>query len=182
MNYFEVKVKYEKVQEDGKEKKVTESYLVDALSFTECEKRIIEEMKLFVSGEFEVYSIAKTKYEEIIYASIGSKILGNETDKLLKACKNGNGQQQLDQPTDFNYKDIETGWYKTKLVFTSMDDNGKEKQEIHYMLVEGTNIDNAKDNLDEFMKTTMADFKVVTISETPIMDIYKYQNNSQNTI
>jgi len=148
MNYFEVKVKYEKVQEDGKEKKVTESYLVDALSFTECEKRIIEEMKLFISGEFEVYSIARTRYEEIV-----------ETE------------------TDSNIS-----WYKTKLVFTSMDDNGKEKQEIHYMLVEGTNIDNAKDNLDEFMKTTMADFKVVTISETPIMDIYKYQNNAQNAI
>ena len=148
MNYFEVKVKYEKVQEDGKEKKVTESYLVDALSFTECEKRIIEEMKLFISGEFEVYSIARTKYEDII-----------ETE------------------TDSNIS-----WYKTKLVFTSMDDNGKEKQEIHYMLVEGTNIDNAKDNLDKFMETTMADFKVVTISETPIMDIYKYQNNAQNAI
>ena len=148
MNYFEVKVKYEKVQEDGKEKKVTESYLVDALSFTECEKRIIEEMKLFISGEFEVYSIARTKYEDII-----------ETE------------------TDSNIS-----WYKTKLVFTSMDDNGKEKQEIHYMLVEGTNIDNAKDNLDKFMETTMADFKVVTISETPIMDIYKYQNNAENAI
>jgi len=148
MNYFEVKVKYEKVQEDGKEKKVTESYLVDALSFTECEKRIIEEIKLFISGEFEVYSIARTKYEDIIEI---------ETDSNIS-------------------------WYKTKLVFTSMDDNGKEKQEIHYMLVEGTNIDNAKDNLDEFMKTTMADFKVVTISETPIMDIYKYQNNAQNAI
>jgi hypothetical protein len=148
MNYFEVKVKYGKVQEDGKEKKVTESYLVDALSFTECEKRIIEEMKLFISGEFEVYSIARTKYEDIIEI---------ETDSNIS-------------------------FYKTKLVFTSMDDNGKEKQEIHYMLVEGTNIDNAKDNLDEFMKTTMADFKVVTISETPIMDIYKYQNNAQNAI
>lgn len=148
MNYFEVKVKYEKVQEDGKEKKVTESYLVDALSFTECEKRIIEEMKLFISGEFEVYSIARTKYEDIIEI---------ETDSNIS-------------------------WYKTKLVFTSMDDNGKEKQEIHYMLVEGTNIDNAKDNLDEFMKTAMADFKVVTISETPIMDIYKYQNNAQNAV
>ena len=148
MNYFEVKVKYEKVQEDGKEKKVTECYIVDALSFTECEKRIIEEMKLFIFGEFEVSSIAKTKYEEIVEI---------ETDSNIS-------------------------WYKTKLVFTSMDDNGKEKQEIHYMLVEGTNIDNAKDNLDKFMKTSMADFKVVTISETPIMDIYKYQNNAQNAI
>ena len=148
MNYFEVKVKYEKVQEDGKEKKVTESYLVDALSFTECEKRIIEEMKLFISGEFEVYSIARTKYEDIIEI---------ETDSDIS-------------------------WYKTKLVDSIFDDNGKEKLVAHYLLVAGTSIDNAKDNLDEFMKTSMADFKVVTISETPIMDIYKYQNNVQNGI
>ena len=148
MNYFEVKVKYEKVQEDGKEKKVTESYLVDALSFTECEKRIIEEIKLFTSGEFEVYSIARTKYEDIVEKGTNSDIR----------------------------------WYKTKLVDSIFDDNGKEKLVAHYLLVEGTNIDNAKDNLDEFMKTTMADFKVVTISETPIMDIYKYQNNAQNAI
>ena len=148
MNYFEVKVKYEKVQEDGKEKKVTESYLVDALSFTECEKRIIEEMKLFISGEFEVYSIARTKYEDIV-----------------------------EKETDSNIS-----WYKTKLVDSLFDDNGKEKLVAHYLLVEGTSIDNAKDNLDEYMKTSMADFKVVTISETPIMDIYKYQNNVQNGI
>ena len=148
MNYFEVKVKYEKVQEDGKEKKVTESYLVDALSFTECEKRIIEEMKLFISGEFEVYSIARTKYEDIV-----------------------------EKETDSNIS-----WYKTKLVDSLFDDNGKEKLVAHYLLVEGTSIDNAKDNLDEYMKTSMADFKVVTISETHIMDIYKYQNNVQNGI
>ena len=148
MNYFEVKVKYEKVQEDGKEKKVTESYLVDALSFTECEKRIIEEMKLFTSGGFEVYSIARTKYEDIV-----------------------------EKETDSNIS-----WYKTKLVDSVFDDNGKEKLVAHYLLVEGTNIDNAKANLDKFMETTMADFKVVTISETQIMDIYKYQNNAQNGI
>ena len=148
MNYFEVKVKYEKVQEDGKEKKVTESYLVDALSFTECEKRIIEEMKLFISGEFEVYSIARTKYEDIVE---------KETDSNISR-------------------------YKTKLVDSLFDDNGKEKLVAHYLLVEGTSIDNAKDNLDEYMKTSMADFKVVTISETHIMDIYKYQNNVQNGI
>ena len=148
MNYFEVKVKYEKVQEDGKEKKVTESYLVDALSFTECEKRIIEEMKLFISGEFEVYSIARTKYEDIVE---------KETDSNISR-------------------------YKTKLVDSLFDDKGKEKLVAHYLLVEGTSIDNAKDNLDEYMKTSMADFKVVTISETHIMDIYKYQNIAQNGI
>ena len=53
-NWYECKVKYEKTLENGIQKKVTEAYLVDALSFTEAENRIIEEMKPYISGEFEV--------------------------------------------------------------------------------------------------------------------------------
>ena len=79
-NHFEVKVKYEKVQEDGKEKKVTESYLVNALSFTECEARIIKEMESYISGEFEVAAIKKTKYESIIKST-------NESDDKWFKCK-----------------------------------------------------------------------------------------------
>lgn len=58
-NFFECKIRYEKVMEDGKNKKVTEPYLVDALSFTEAEKRIIEEMKPFITGEFTVEAIKR---------------------------------------------------------------------------------------------------------------------------
>ena len=43
-NWFECKIRYEKVMENGMNKKVTEPYLVDALSFTEAESRIIEEI------------------------------------------------------------------------------------------------------------------------------------------
>ena len=50
-NWFECKIRYEKVMENGMNKKVTEPYLVDALSFTEAEARIIEEMTPFISGE-----------------------------------------------------------------------------------------------------------------------------------
>ena len=56
-NWFECKVRYEKIMEDGKNKKVTEPYLVDALSFTEAEARIIEEMTPYISGEFSVSDI-----------------------------------------------------------------------------------------------------------------------------
>ena len=48
--WFECKIRYEKVQEDGLQKKVTEGYVVDALSFTEAEERIIEEMASYISG------------------------------------------------------------------------------------------------------------------------------------
>lgn len=38
--------------ENGKERKVTEKYLIDALSVTEAEARLIEEMSPFISGDF----------------------------------------------------------------------------------------------------------------------------------
>ena len=63
--WFECKVQYEKVMEDGRQKKVTELYTVDALSFTDAEARIIEEMSAYISGEYEVKDIKKAKYKEI---------------------------------------------------------------------------------------------------------------------
>ena len=63
--WFECKVQYEKVMEDGRQKKVTELYTVDALSFTDAEARIIKEMSAYISGEYEVKDIKKAKYKEI---------------------------------------------------------------------------------------------------------------------
>ena len=63
--WFECKIRYEKVMENGMEKKVTETYLVDALSFTEAEARIIEEMTPFISGEFTITDIKRANYSEL---------------------------------------------------------------------------------------------------------------------
>ena len=64
-NWFECKIRYEKVAENGMNKKVTEPYLVDALSFTEAESRIIEEITPFISGEFTVSDIKRANYSEL---------------------------------------------------------------------------------------------------------------------
>ena len=64
-NWFECKIRYEKTMENGMTKKVTEPYLVDALSFTEAEARIIEEMTPFLSGEFTVSDIKRANYSEL---------------------------------------------------------------------------------------------------------------------
>lgn len=63
--WFECKVRYEKTLENGTNKKITELYLVDALSFTEAEAKIIEEMTPFISGEFTVANIKRANYSEI---------------------------------------------------------------------------------------------------------------------
>ena len=67
-NWFECKVRYEKVMEDGLQKKVTEQYVVDALSFSEAEQRIIEEMSAYISGEFEVTDVKKAQYKEVFFS------------------------------------------------------------------------------------------------------------------
>ncbi len=63
--WFECKIRYEKTMPNGMNKKVTEPYLVDALSFTEAEARIIEEMTPFISGEFTVSDIKRANYSEL---------------------------------------------------------------------------------------------------------------------
>ena len=78
-NWFEVKFQYEKTQEDGMQKKITELYTVDAISFTEAEKRIIEEMKVYVSGETFIKSITRAPYGEIFFDDRES------SDKFYKA-------------------------------------------------------------------------------------------------
>lgn len=71
--WFECKIKYEKTAEDAKIVKVSEAYLVDALSFTEAEARITEEMKPFISGEFEVANIRKARIGEMFINENGDK-------------------------------------------------------------------------------------------------------------
>lgn len=68
--WFECKVRYEKTQEDGSEKPVNELYVVDALSFTEAEASIIDNMQVYVSGEFKVANINPTNYNEIFFSDI----------------------------------------------------------------------------------------------------------------
>ena len=63
--WFECKIRYERVMENGMNKKVTEPYLVDALSFTEADARIIEEMTPFISGEFTISDIKRANYSEL---------------------------------------------------------------------------------------------------------------------
>lgn len=67
-NWFICKIRYEKVMEDGLQKKVTEQYVVDALSFTEAEARIIEQMSQYISGEFEVVEIDRCVFKEVFFS------------------------------------------------------------------------------------------------------------------
>lgn len=73
--WFECKVRYEKTQENGNDKLVNELYVVDALSFTEAEASIIDNMAVYVSGELKIANINPANYNEIYFS-------GNDDDDL----------------------------------------------------------------------------------------------------
>lgn len=136
--WFECKVRYEKLQENGAAKKVTEPYLVDALSFTEAEARITEEMTPYISGEFTVSAIKPTKIAEIMWDETGDH------------------------------------WYLTKVAFITIDEKtAGEKRSVSQIMVQAANFKNAVARFEEGMKGTMADYEIVQINETMIMDVYK---------
>ncbi len=78
-DWFEVGIRYDKTMEDGAQKPVTEQYVVDALSFTEAENKITEEMSSYISGDYSVKTIKKATYHEIFFSD------GDKADKWFKA-------------------------------------------------------------------------------------------------
>ena len=70
--WFECKIRYDKTMEDGKIKKVTETYMVDALTFTEAERRFLEEVEPYMSGEYEVAGIRKARIAELMASNDGN--------------------------------------------------------------------------------------------------------------
>ena len=77
--WFECKIRYEKTMEDGLPKKVSEVYVVDALSFSEAEERIMEEMLPYNLVDIEIVDVKIAPYREIFFAD------DNLADQWFKA-------------------------------------------------------------------------------------------------
>ncbi len=67
-DWFETKIRYEKTADDGSQKPVTEQYVVDALSFTEAEAEVIEEMSVYINGDYKITNIKPAPYHEIFFS------------------------------------------------------------------------------------------------------------------
>lgn len=65
-NYFKCVVKLDKVQEDGLVKKVSETYLVDAISHTDAENLVVDNVAPYANGEFEVYAITRASISDVL--------------------------------------------------------------------------------------------------------------------
>ena len=87
--WFECKVRYDRMTENGSVKKVNEPYLVDALTFTEAESRIIEKMTPFISGEFSISAVKKTKISEIFFDDRGDRFYMTKVNFITPDEKTG---------------------------------------------------------------------------------------------
>jgi hypothetical protein len=65
VTWFECKVKYKKTHETGEQKMTTDTYLLDAVSFTEAEARITEEMTAYTSEDFRIMNIKVANFSEV---------------------------------------------------------------------------------------------------------------------
>ena len=88
-NWFECKVTYEKMMENGMQKKVTEPYLVDALSFTEAEARIIEEIQPYITGDFTIKTVSKAKISETFFNDKGDRFYKFKVNYITLDEKSG---------------------------------------------------------------------------------------------
>ena len=142
MEWFECKVRYDKTMENGLSKQVTETYLVDALSFTEAERRFIEEIEPVMGGEFTVTDIRRTKIAELFESNDG----------------------------------LADRWFKCKVAFITLDEKtGAEKRANQMMMVQAIDLRDAVKALDKAMEGTLGDYVIVSVAESPIMDVYRYK-------
>jgi Domain of unknown function (DUF4494) len=161
-NLFLTIIKYEKTAEEGKIEKISEQYLVDALSFTEAEANITQQMKPFISGEFMVAAINRKRYNEIVSENWSINKIDAEANKLLGI--NGSQSTQADK------------WFECKLNFITLDEvKGKEKKTPVLILVHANSVNSAHDTLIQHMKGSMADYEIEKVAETKIIDVFMYE-------
>ena len=137
-NYFETKVRLEKTTEDGTQAKFNELFTVNAMSFTECEAKVMKYVPQYASGEFEVLTEKRAKYNEIFYS---------------------------DKPD-------ESLWYGVTLEFITINEKTmKEKRSKTAYLVQGSSVESARKNVEEVMKDTQIDYRILGLNETVVQDI-----------
>lgn len=132
-------IKVQKMTDNGTYKLVTERYLVDALSYTEAEARITEEIKYFYP-DFEVGTIQKKNYSEV-ELSFGGDYFFEVAFDIISFCEK----------------------------------SGMEKRTKQTVLIWDSNVGSALKGFKEMMKGSLADYEVVSIKKTAIMDVFVYK-------
>ena len=147
VTWYECKVKYRKTHETGEQKVATDTYLLDAVSYTEAEARITEEMKAYTNEDFRITNIKMANFSEV---------------------------------HPFENSDR---WFKSKVSLIALDEeSGKEKKTNIYLLVQANDVKEAFENTTKAMDTTMGDYTIPSITESPILDVFPYFTGEEDQL
>lgn len=162
---FLCKISAKQLQEDGREKTVTDSYLVDAVSYTEAEARIVEESRSIYNSEFAVKEIRKTNIQEIVMED-GSIVGWNDgTTKVTK----GND----DKSTSAADK-----WFRvTVYLITINERTGKEKKNPMNIVVQAGSVREAHDITQRYLRDCTIESEIGKVDDTDVLDVYYYPND-----
>lgn len=145
--WYEVSLKYDKVQDNGTTRKVTEKFLCDALTLTDAEAMVTERTQNRLGGEFCATSAKQTKISEVF-------------------------PDNSDQADKF---------WLVRVGFITLDEkSGKEKRNIRQMIMQGGDFHSALSSFLGKMKGTVADYEIVSLSETQYMDVFAYEYDKEN--
>ena len=139
--WIKTSVRFQKVMKNGT-KWVTESYLVDALSFAEAEARILKEVTAYVRGEFNVSAVKKSNVQEIFR----NKIEYEDEQKWYKA--------------------------KVAFITLDEKTNSEKRTTAVYMVQAPDFHNALENFIEGMKKETMEDFVIVGIEETAILDVF----------
>ena len=134
-DWFETSVKYDKMGDAGTPVTVKETYSLESFTFT-----IAEELKVYISGEFDVVDMKKAPYKEVFFS---------------------------ENPADDK-------WYKVKAQFIIIDEKTeKEKYSTVTYLVQSNSLQNAVKGICEVLDKGMQDWKLSSITETKLLDVFE---------
>ena len=140
--WIKTSVRFQKRMENGTTKRVTDSYLVDALSFAEAEARIINEVTPYISGEFNVSAVKKSNVSEIFR----NKIEYEDVQKWYKA--------------------------KVAFISLDEKTKSEKRTTAVYMVQAPDFHKALENFIEGMKKETMEDFVIVGIEETSILDVF----------
>ena len=140
--WIKTSVRFTKRMENGTTKRVTDSYLVGAISFAEAEARIIKEVTPYICGEFSVSAVKKSNVQEIF------------RDKVEYDCEKK------------WYK------AKVAFITLDENTNSEKRTTAVYMVQAPDFHNALENFIEGMMKETMEDFVIVGIEETAILDVF----------
>ena len=170
MRLYECSVRFDKMMQNGTVKKVTEKYLVDAITFSDAEQRIIREITPYMSGECDVVAIKRTKYSEIVYDKFN--LLSQAESEFQKITRQNS---QLSELAD--------KWFEVVVNFIAFDDNAAaEKKTATTFIVNANSNKTAHEAVVDFMKGTISDYEIATVKETKILEVYVYSADGTKSV